>query len=110
MVNDNHRMISCAEMTAFWRSTDPQVSNDDVGVLLVSELSQKKCLGFSCTLNYPLIARKISVRAYCFYRQAMEFWLEENLMVLSLLYRVFLCWLISLVLNVLIVFGFVIVI
>ena len=39
MVNDNNRMVSCAEMTTFWRSTDPPITNDDVSVLLVSELA-----------------------------------------------------------------------
>lgn len=61
MVNDNHRMISCAEMTGFWKSTDPPITNGAVSVLLVSELAQKKCLGFIRTLNYPFLAGKIAV-------------------------------------------------
>ena len=56
--------ISSAEMTAIWRTSE--LSRDNLSCKMSSEAGYRKSREFINSFNYPLIARKISVRAEYF--------------------------------------------
>lgn len=60
MPNEN---ISSAEMTAFWRSKFPKLSGDHLSVMLASPEGIQKAHEFEKKYQYPLVGRKVSVRA-----------------------------------------------
>ena len=70
MPDDNN--ISSAEMTAYWRSLHPSVSNDNISQYLASPAGIEKAKQFEKQFNYPLVGRKVSVRAGFFLREAVE--------------------------------------
>jgi hypothetical protein len=55
--------ISSAEMTAYWRSLFPQLSKDTLSIKLASQAGIEKATAFETKFSYPLIGRKVSVRA-----------------------------------------------
>ncbi|HLX54590.1 MAG TPA: class I SAM-dependent methyltransferase [Aquella sp.] len=68
MQNEN---ISSAEMTAFWRSEYPKLSHDSLSKFLSSPEGIRKSHEFETKYNYPLIGRKVSVRAGWFLEEAV---------------------------------------
>jgi O-methyltransferase involved in polyketide biosynthesis len=72
MPEEESKMISSAEMTALWRSCEPEISNDYLSKHMVSKAAKQKSDAFIQQKNYPLITRKISVRAHYFYTQAKD--------------------------------------
>jgi|SRR6185437_5161820 len=69
MQNEN---ISSAEMTAFWRSEHPKLSHDSLSELLSSPDGIRKSHEFETKYNYPMIGRKVSVRAGWFQEEAIR--------------------------------------
>lgn len=67
MSNEN---ISSAEMTAYWRCKYPLISQDSLSFHLASKNGVEKAHQFEEKYNYPLVARKVSVRAGWFFDQA----------------------------------------
>jgi len=55
--------ISSAEMTAYWRSLFPQFSKDNLSIRLASPEGINKAHEFEKRFSYPLVGRKVSVRA-----------------------------------------------
>ncbi len=55
--------ISSAEMTAYWRSLYPHISGDRISLKLASDAGIVKAKDFEAKFSYPLVARKVSVRA-----------------------------------------------
>lgn len=55
--------ISSAEMTACYRSSEPSLSGDSLSVELASEGGIAKAKAFIDEYDYPLVERKVSVRA-----------------------------------------------
>ncbi len=64
--------ISSSEMTAYWRSKYFLLSNDRLSVQLSSTDGIDKAHLFEEKYNYPLIGRKVSVRAGWFLEQAVS--------------------------------------
>ena len=64
--------VNSAEMTAYWRTSEPQISNDLFSINLVSESGIKNALKFEEQLDYHCVSRLISVRARYFYDQAVK--------------------------------------
>jgi O-methyltransferase involved in polyketide biosynthesis len=64
--------ISSAEMTAFWRSNYPQISKDSLSQKLASSEGVQKAHEFEEKYQYPLVGRKVSVRAGWCLQQATE--------------------------------------
>jgi hypothetical protein len=55
--------ISSAEMTAYWRCRYPSMSGDTLSETLATPEGIKKAIEFEQKYNYPLVGRKVSVRA-----------------------------------------------
>lgn len=55
--------ISSAEMTAYWRSLYPHLSGDRISKELASDAGIAKADDFEKRFDYPLVKRKVSVRA-----------------------------------------------
>jgi len=76
MINSNTSKIdsniSSAEMTAYWRSQYPSLSDDKFSVNLASKEGISKAHEFEKKFNYPLVGRKVSVRAGFFLKQAVD--------------------------------------
>src|SRR3989338_2926077 len=62
-MTSNDPNISSAEMTAYWRSLFPQFSEDLVSLKLASSSGISKAKEFETKFSYPLVGRKVSVRA-----------------------------------------------
>lgn len=63
---EEQKEISSAEMTAFYRSAEPLLSGDQHSIELASTEGIQKAKAFIHKYNYPLVNRKISLRAgYC---------------------------------------------
>jgi O-methyltransferase involved in polyketide biosynthesis len=62
-MSSNEANISSAEMTAYWRSLFPQFSHDEISIKLASPAGIEKSKEFEKRFDYPLIGRKVSVRA-----------------------------------------------
>lgn len=68
-MSDKNENISSAEMTAYWRCKYPQLSGDRLSVKLASSEGIQKAKEFEKKFQYPLVGRKISVRAGWFLKQ-----------------------------------------
>jgi hypothetical protein len=55
--------ISSSEMTAYWRSLYPAHSKDNISKHLASSDGILKAQQFEKKYNYPLVGKKVSVRA-----------------------------------------------
>ena len=64
--------ISSAEITAYMRSQQPELSRDNVSYHLVSDAGFEKFYEFVEGMQYPLATRKIFIRAGYFYQQALR--------------------------------------
>lgn len=64
--------ISSSEMTAYWRSIYPQLSGDKLSVKLSSDNGICKSHEFEKKFDYPLVSRKVSVRAGFFLKQSVD--------------------------------------
>jgi len=70
--------ISSAEMTAYWRSKYPHLSGDKLSIKLASDAGIHKAYEFEEKYNYPLVGRKVSVRAGFFLKQAVDLLLTQK--------------------------------
>lgn len=68
----DNKNISSAEMTAYWRCQYPLISGDSLSEKLASNAGIQKAHEFEKKYQYPLIGRKISVRAGWCLQQATE--------------------------------------
>lgn len=64
--------ISSAEMTAYWRSLFPKFSHDPYSIHLASPDGILKAKEFEQKFDYPLVGRKVSVRAGYILKKAKE--------------------------------------
>lgn len=64
--------FSSAEMTAFWRAQEPEISGDQASQQLTTSLGRAKAKEFEIRFNYPLCKRKIAVRAGFFLSEAVR--------------------------------------
>lgn len=64
--------ISSSEMTAHWRSIDPEFSGDNISKKLSSANGILRAHQFEEKYSYPLVGRKVSVRAGWCLEQALE--------------------------------------
>lgn len=62
--------VSSAEITAIYRSAIPELSGDTLSEKLVSTAGSERAAEFIEKYNYPLVNRKISVRAGYFLSEA----------------------------------------
>lgn len=72
MTNSKEADISSAEMTAYWRSLHPKLSGDTLSVNLASAEGIQKAKIFEEKFKYPLVGRKVSVRAGFMLQKSME--------------------------------------
>ena len=63
MLKNKETDISSAEMTAYWRSLYPLLSGDTLSINLASVEGIQKAKIFEEKFKYPLVGRKVSVRA-----------------------------------------------
>ena len=63
MLKNKETDISSAEMTAYWRSLYPKLSSDTLSINLATAEGIQKATVFEEKFNYPLVGRKVSVRA-----------------------------------------------
>lgn len=70
--------INSAEMTAYWRTTEPIISNDKLSANLVSQEGINNAYSFVEKLNYHCVPRLISVRARYFLDQAVRLLKTNN--------------------------------
>lgn len=68
---DEDKEISSAEMTATWRSQEPEVSFDSVSGRMATPAGADKATRYQHE-QYPFAARHFSLRAGYFYRQALQ--------------------------------------
>ena len=71
-ISTTDKNISSAEMTAYWRSQYPWLSGDKLSVSLASKEGIAKAHEFEEKFNYPLVSRKVSVRAGFFLKQTVD--------------------------------------
>ncbi len=64
--------ISSAEMTAYWRSVFPTISLDPISIRMASQAGIDKAEDIVMQLNYPLLPKKISVRARYMFDNAVK--------------------------------------
>ena len=76
--NAMHENISSSEMTAYWRSEFPYLSYDNLSIKLASAEGIHKAHLFADKYSYPLIGRKISVRAGWCLEQAVNLLLTRQ--------------------------------
>ncbi len=72
MTNSKEADISSAEMTAYWRSLYPKLSSDTLSINLASAEGIQKAKVFEERFKYPLLGRKVSVRAGFMLQKAIE--------------------------------------
>lgn len=70
--NTESANISSAEMTAYWRSLFPELSHDSYSIRLASTEGILKAKEFEKKFDYPLVGRKVSVRAGFILEKAKE--------------------------------------
>lgn len=71
-MTENEQNISSAEITAYLRSQEPALSQDDVSYLLASDVGIHKAHQLLEDMSYPLMQRKIVARTGYFYQQALR--------------------------------------
>lgn len=70
MTEEQISQINSAEMTAYWRTSEPLISNDNLSVKLASEAGIGNAKEVENKFNYHCVSRLISVRARYFFDQA----------------------------------------
>lgn len=70
IANQNKGHLSSAEMTAYWRSAYHNISKDHLSREIATEEGIDKALQFEHQYHYPLVGRKVSVRARFFLDEA----------------------------------------
>lgn len=78
IVMSSNSSISSAEMTAYWRSAFPQISLDAISKYMASHAGIDKANEVIIELNYPLLPKKISIRARYMFDNAMQLLQTDN--------------------------------
>ncbi len=71
-VFEQQEEVSSAEITAVYRCAIPELSSDRHSINLVSPAGKEKAAAFIAKYDYPLVTRKISLRAGYFLSEAVR--------------------------------------